>query len=517
MYNPNTDGFFPCRINGKITQVPMREILLGRIDENPYHPDPALEAFLRYVPSLFLQVLDLSLDEDECLDLIQAGTESDSFPAYQAQVERNLKQKQDIFQLYPDRNGFFQHYDVREEKLPKTDLDALLIHSASGNNPIHHRAANSLQQICISCALITLIHHNNFCLAGTVGHSNVRGQTCYLCMIHEEDPFKRMILNTCFPSVMDEDDVERYGWSVPMGDDDQPSWIRIGRKGKKGFEENSNEVGLIRSVLFTPRHAFFDVEKDNGRCDLCGIESDRLVRRYFWRRYGNKIKSEDVIVRHPTQSVYHDKNRIFPHNYNPSIWKNLGSLIVKDFEIQDKRYDVAPIVQQFKEITLGDDPYFTLELMAYQANQAKLLDFHHEFITLPYLNEDLEVFYRAIEAFTTVVSRMLQTFRYYGTADKKRERIQVTSIEERHLELTERFGRETMNGLHEFRSAFLNKTLGAEMKNKLEEYKRRLRGEFEYACRNEFAWDDIAAQKKLNMQKRKLATSLKNIVAEFQT
>jgi hypothetical protein len=49
----------------------------------------------------------------------------------------------------------------------------------------------------------------------------------------------------------------------------------------------------------------------------------------------------------------------------------------------------------------------------------------------------------------------------------------------------------------------------------LESFRLKLLQIFEELCQDEYAWEDIAAQRKLNGQKRMLRTALKKIVEEF--
>ncbi|GBC61446.1 hypothetical protein DENIS_2406 [Desulfonema ishimotonii] len=520
MFNPIYDPFFPCRTNGNTTRVPMREILLGNIRANPSHPDPALNAFLRYVPSEFLQSLNLKLDREEWIDLINNGVESGYMESYRQQVEARLEDMKDVFALHPDKNGFFQHADVRTQKNLKTDLDALLIFGTSGNNPVHHRVNGSLKQLCVPCVLTALMQHNNFCLAGTVGHSNFRGQTCYLCMIHEDDPFRRMLLNTWFPGISDAEP-KQYGWDRPAGADDLPTWIRPGKAGKEGVKEGASDVGLRRAVFYTPRHAFFDTEHDTGRCDLCGQTSDKLVRRYYWERYGHKLNTKGVTVRHPTQAVYTDeKNLTLPVNYNPSVWRNLGALVVKNFNSGKLKFDPAPLVAQFKGAN-NNESFLTLELMAFEANQAKLLNFHHDKLRLPVFAEDSDIrfFYENVERFTSAAAQMLNAFRRCGTADKQRKQIQLASVNDAHGTLTQRFGEETLSSLERFRAVFDpqdENEMVDRMKERLEKFGQEIRGEFEHICQKEYSWDNVKAQKKLAGQKHMLAGVLRKILNEFE-
>ncbi len=514
MYNPIHDPFFPCKINGKSVQIPMHKVLLGEIRENPFHPDPSISALLRYIPSLFLQTLSLEINTDEWADLTHKGTDSKYIGSYRDRLNSAIDEMGEFFAMRPDRNGFYQHFDLKKFKEPKTDIDALLLHFVSGNNPMHHRPGHILKQLCASCALTVLIHHNYFCPAGTVGHANVRGQTCYLCMISEDDIFKRMILNTCFPSFINNNDLMKYGWT----DDSEanlPTWIRPGRPDNKGFTDYPKNTGLVRAVLYTPRHAFLEIINEEGQCDLCGIETDKIVRQYYWKRYGHKINAKGVSVRHPTQAVYIDKDMILPLNYNTSIWRNLGCLAVKDFESSGKNYDVAPVVGQYQNVMADGNPLFYLELMTYNANQAKLLDFHHSFINLPVLSEKMEEFYFLIECYTSSFTSMLSSFRYYGTAGKKRERVPLIQINSRHTELTYKSGRETLGSMESFHKFFRENSLEKILEANLEKLRKTLNSEFNILSRNEYAWDDIGAQKKLNAQKRKLAKSLNNTISDF--
>lgn len=521
MYDPVRDPFFPCRSDKQRIRMPMKDILMGERLANPYHPDPALNAFLRYIPSMFLQALDIELDEEQWDDLTENGIESEYISDYREQVETRLAEIGDFFTLYPDQSGFYQHHHVKDPQKLKQDLDFFLIHGTSGHNPVHHRVNASLKQVCVSCALLALMHHNNFCPAGTVGHSNFRGQTCYLCMLHDPDPFKRMLLNTFFPSV-DDEELRRYGWESPQGEADQPSWRIPGKPVKNGFEDQEKDVGLKRAVLYTPRHVFFDMQTEKGRCDLCGLESEIRVRQYYWERYGDKLNSNGVVIRHPTQAIYKDEKKkdspFLPVNFNPSIWRNLGSLVVKDFISNNTRYDPAPLVMQFQNTKAEDAPFFTLELMAYEASQAKLLNFHHDILTLPCLSQsqDWEGFYMEIQKFTAALTEMLTAFRYYGTEGKKRERAPLQTIGDRHAQLTDRFGQETLNQLMAFRQAYKERTLHRIFGAQLSEYARSLRNEFERLCQTEYPWDDVAAQVKLNRQKRFLAGALKKIAQRFE-
>ncbi|MDM8517498.1 type I-E CRISPR-associated protein Cse1/CasA [Desulfobacterales bacterium HSG16] len=503
----------------------MSGVLLGRIHYAPYHPDPPINSFLRYLPSLFLQALDPDIAEDEWNDLRKNGVDAESIGAYREKVEALMLKHCDLFQLYPDKNGFYQHHNVVADKKLKTDLDAMLIHFICGNNPVHSHVNGSLQQICLPCALLALMHHDNFCLAGTLGHSNFRGQTCYLCMIHESDIFKRMVLNTWFRSANENDEPGNNGWESPSGEGDNPTWVEIGREVKNGFEDNSEDVGIRRAVLYTPRHAFFDVEHEEGQCDLCGQVSNTLVRRYYWERYGNKLNSQGVTVRHPTQAVYMDsKNGFLPVNYNPSVWRNLGVLVLKNYESINKKnnaiqFKAAPIVTQFVSITEESVP-FTLELMAFEANQAKLFDFHHDRITLPPFTDDdeMEQFYQRMETFALAVVSMLNAFRSYGTKDKKRQKVQIAAINDRHAEFTQRFGRKILDGITRFREIFdpdEENELFSRMKEMLKSYKNEMLNDFENLCQNEYSWDNIKAQEKLIKQKSGLAGTLSRIINDF--
>jgi hypothetical protein len=516
MPSPIHDPFFPVKKFDDRRQIPMKDVLLGHANFPPIHPDPSLEIFLRYVPSIFLQSLGIELDKAEWHDLADKGTDSDHLEAYRHKISDALEKQKTFFEIPESGNGFYQHENARNGAEARTDLDALLVHGTSGNNPMHHRAGHTLDRICASCALLALMHHDNFCTAGTVGHSNFRGQTCYLCMIGETDPFKRMILNTVFPTLLSPRALAGYGWKGVPPDSDVPTWIRPGTPTKTGFRDLPGEVGPIRAALYTPRHVVLDFEAENGTCDLCGLESDRMVRRYWWERYGDKLDAAHVAVRHPAQAVYRDeKIGWLPLNYNPSVWRNLGSLVVKEFK---ETYDVAPTVRQFTDLKAGQNPFFTLELMAFAANQAKLLDFHHAVIRLPPASDpdEMAAFYENLEAFARSAAAMLRAFRVYGTEDPKRNsRVPVAAVPDRHDQWTDDFGRDLLSNLEGFWADFRENRLRETLKTRLERLRRELGGTFEALCQDEYAWEDIPAQRKLNGQKRMLWTALKKIAEDF--
>lgn len=314
MYNLLDDPFYPCLDEkGKRLQYSLRQILLGEIPltkvvgrGDPSHPDPAIEAFLRYLPSLVLQVLEVDLNENEWKGLVEHGVvESDFLEDYRKKLQIKMEEKRDFFSLYPDQSGFYQHYEIKKDLLKNKKqivhkkvmgMDGLLVHASTGNNHCHHTAPQQFQQMCISCALTSLIHHNYFCTAGLAGPSNLRGNQAYLCMIYREDYFTRMICNTYFFHKSAKDYTMKQGWE-PQSSQHLPSWKKKGKsRESKGYEDTPKEMNLLRTILYAPRHAFFELEEGKQPCDFCGVINSISVKEYYWR-VGESLKE---YYSHPT-------------------------------------------------------------------------------------------------------------------------------------------------------------------------------------------------------------------------
>ncbi|MGK5094772.1 type I-E CRISPR-associated protein Cse1/CasA [Deltaproteobacteria bacterium TL4] len=534
MYNPLHDPFYPCKDkDGRLRQVPLRSILLGEIVADPVHPDPALEAFLRYIPSLFLQVLQVELSKEEWNSLTKRGVASKYYPDFKERLSQRLEEKKDFFNLYPDKNGFYQHYDVKTVALQgetgsgckvvsgqEEGLDGLLLHSVSGNNTCHHKRPATLRKICVGCALTGLLHHNNFCTAGLAGHANFRGPQAWLCMIHAPDSFQRMILNTYLSGCLNPDLTENQGWLKPSAID-QPSWLRPGQPKDKGFQDLAQDVGLLRAMLYTPRHVFFEIQPQKGICDLCGMTTEKLVERYYWRGFGNRLdKVKDGFVGHPTLATYVDeKAQRLPQNYKPDIWRNLACLSLKDLERDKNHFQMAPLVQQFEELR-ADSPnfFYQLELQAYEADQAKLLGFHHQVIQLPFFTqdqkEDQQSFYQALEDLTSAMTEMTGVFRKMGSADKKRSQEQLPHLQDTQDELVQHWGEEILNRVSLFRQAQQQGHLFTLLRDYLKTCQTRLVQAFHELCES-FGWEDVSAQRKLHLQKQGLEKMLNKIYRNF--
>lgn len=541
MYNPITDPFYPYKTETGITQVPLKSVLLGDVVADPFHPDPAIQAFLKYIPSLILQWLEIPLDSKAWLDLtLEDWKDSRHYVTFRDQVTERLSERQKDFFLHGDRNGFYQHYDVKTLALEgnksagckiveghQQGLDGLLIHGVSGNNHCHHKPPGLLQKICPSCALVLLMHHNYFCVAGLAGPANIRGNQAYLCLIGEfppseeypdrqDDSFKRMIRNTYFPALNDEDRIEANGWKKDK-DRDQPSWKSPGKKKGKLFEVSIAEAGLLRSVFHTPRHAFFDIETMEDTCDFCGLASTQMIQRYFWRQ-GDKINQ---FLGHPTLATYEEKGKRLPLNYTPSVWKNLGPLVVKQYpSTSGKRFfEPAPLLRQFlKQRIRINEVEFQLEIQAYQTDKAKLEGFHEEVVRFPWFvgnEEEEQEFYQEIEHFTSTVTEMLRAFKNCGSIDKKRTKIPVPGITDKHDAYVQEWGHWTLQNLTRFYQAHKQETSTNWFLELLETYQTTLIESFEQLCAS-YAWDNLPAQNKLCKQKRLLANLLKKPINDFK-
>lgn len=533
MYNPIIHQFYPCKTEGgPLRQEPLKNILLGEVIADPFHPDPAIQAFLRYVPSLILQVLAVDLTEDEWNDLTQASVEAGCYQAFKARLSERLAEKEEFFTLHADQNGFYQNHDVKDQVLngekgakrikgSAEGLDGLLLHFTSGNNHTHFKRPGLLQKICPPCALISLMHHDYFCVAGLAGPANLRGNQAYLCMIGEaqDNSFKRMIRNTFFPK-HHEDMTASLGWDK-NSETDQPSWLKPGRKQGNEFEVSITEAGLARAMLNTPRHAFFEIEETRGGCDLCGLETDQLVRRYYWRKDGDKFSS---FIGHPTLATYEENGKTLPQNYNPSVWHSLGPLALKTYKsisnksISKRNFKAAPLVEQFsyfREET--EEREFQLELQAYQTDKAKLLGFHYQTIKLPVFKKDEEneqyEFYREIEHFTVAIKAMLQAFQSCGKADKKRSKVQVPNIENKHNEFVQHWGEWVLNNFCGFPRQSEQRL--QHFVAQLEAWRRELIDAFDRLC-DSFAWDDVSSQRKLCKQKNNLRHFLNKTLKTYQ-
>ncbi len=531
MYNPIINKFYPRKIEGgSLRQEPLKKILLGEVIADPFHPDPAIQAFLRYVPSLILQVLALDLEEDEWNDLTQAGVEADCYQAFKTRLSTRLEEREDFFTLHPDKNGFYQHHEVKSQALSGEEktgckkiegseegMDGLLIHAASGNNHTHSKRPGLLRKICPACALISLIHHDYFCVVGLAGPTNLRGNQAYLCMIGEnaksaDDSFKRMIRNTFFSK--QEETIASLGWDK-TSEIDQPSWLKQGRKKKGIFEVSVTEAGLVRAILNTPRHAFFEIEETHGECDLCGLETDQLVTRYYWRK-GDKFSG---FIGHPTLATYMKESQTLPQNYNPSVWRGLGTLVLKNSSLKNSssksESKAAPLVRQFLDFREETgETEFQLELQAYQTDKAKLLGFHYQTIELPGFSKeegDAQIdFYQDIEDFVEVMSEMLKLFKAYGS--KKRNQVQVPGVADKQKILSQEWGKELINHIRHLRQEQKDGSLFQTLLKRLQSYKNKLIQEFETLSES-FALDDCKSQVQLRKQKlflsKKLAGQLK--------
>ncbi len=538
MYNPIIHPFYPHKTNeGTIVQAPLKKILLGEVVVDPSHPDPAIQAFLRYIPSLILQVLDAELDEDEWNELTQEGKDASCFQEFQERLSEKLEEMEDFFTLYPDKNGFYQHHEVKTQALSgekgtgckvidgnQDGLDGLLIHAVSGNNHCHHKRPGLLRKICPACALTSLMHHNYFCVAGLAGPANLRGNQAYLCMLgspvseqneaqSSDEPFKRMIRNIFLPD-LNSGYAESLGWDKTR-DVDLPSWLKPGRKKGKCFEILGMETGLIRATLHTPRHAFFDVEAESGICDLCGLTANQLVKCYYWRQ-GDKLND---FIGHPTLATYEEKGQTLPINYNPSIWRSLGALAMKNYQSSNRHFQAAPLVHQFSDLCRWEEEEFQLELQAYQTDKAKLLGFHHQIIQLPVFTkqekDEQQEFYHEIEVFASVMGEMMRSFKYFGSTNKKRERVQIPGIEDKQRELVQSWGEQLLNRIANLRKAQKAEKLPQQLLEQLKHCKKALTDAFDQLC-DSFAWDDASSQRKLCKQKRILFSQLNKQYAEYE-
>ncbi len=531
-YNPIHDPFFTYYSSQGLQEIPLREVLLGNVQEPPAHPDSALEAFLRYVPSLVLQLLEVELTVDEWQDLIRDGTEAECFADYQERVEAAMEQHSDEFTLRSNQSGFYQHQNLialagkkgsgcKKVEGATEGLDGLMIHSASGNNPCHHKRPGLLTKLNWSSALLALMHHNYFCVAGLAGPSNLRGNQAYLCMIEEPNTFKRMIVNTLFPNLIQEyvrdDQWEAWGWEREFSED-PPSWEKPGAIKGKDREDRVSQIGLRRALLYTPRHAFFEVVEQKGVCDLSGLPGDHKVTGYYWSK-GERLSQ---FMNHPGLAWYEDtkKHQRLPQNYNPSIWRSLGSLSMKMFMAQKNReFSAAPVIQQYRACAseFADEGNFTLDLQAYRTDKAKLLSFHHQRVDLPWFADETQEaqFYQVLEQLCATQHEMLNSFRYYGSADKNRARLALLNVDNIHEALVQKWGQRILDQVLAWQQHFLNGTLSPEMLKELQELRKELRDQFEGLCQQDYAIDDVKAQQRLTQQIRKFNGALKKTYESF--
>lgn len=538
MFNPISDPYFPIQLeDGAIQQVSMKAVLLGNALGPPQHPDPAIQAFFRYIPSLFLQALNIEMEEDEWKDLVLKGTKSDFIEDFRERVEEQLDLMEGFFDMHADQNGFYQHHEAKAIVLSgqkgskcvsgeAEGLDGLLTHSVSGNNHTHFKVPSQYQMLCPSCALVTLIHHNNFCVAGLAGPANIRGNQAYLCMVGppnyskrgrstDDDTFKRMVRNTIFSEVCPSDEMERNGWDVNPKDD-APSWIKAGKPKGKGFEVSAKDVGLLRAVLHTPRNAFFEWKEEAGHCDFCGLAAEKFVHQYYWR-IGDKM---DLQMGHPALATYEEKGLRLPLNFSTSIWRSLGALVVKNYQSENNKrsYQPAPLVSQYRDVfgeSLSDN--FCLELQCYQTDKAKLEGFHQQTLRLPVLpkakaQEEME-FYQFMESFTTALAELFRNFRYWGSADTKSSRVQIPHIVDKHDELVQSWGESVVNRITDFRTESQKRT---ELAIEMLDSARKVLMETFIKLGESFAWEDASAQRKLRKQQRQLNKTLGQVCHSFK-
>lgn len=217
-----------------------------------------------------------------------------------------------VFALDGEGPRFMQDFSLSAGDAEAKPLAAMLIESAGEksikDNTDHFIKRDTLATACPACAAHMLLTLQLNAPAGGAGHrTSLRGGGPLTTLVVSEDEAGRTLWKDLWLNVQ-----ARSVFLAQSGDPGKsaphfvfPWMIDIAALQKNDGELSAVQVHPAHVFWAMPRRIRFDFDMlAQGRCDLCGRDSDRLVSRYVTKNYGLNYKGG---WNHPLSPYYENK------------------------------------------------------------------------------------------------------------------------------------------------------------------------------------------------------------------
>lgn len=225
----------------------------------------------------------------------------------------------EAFELDGDGPRFMQDVTLASEASALNPVSALLIESpgenALRNNSDHFVKRGRLDGICPDCAATALFTLQTNAPAGGVGYrTGLRGGGPLTTLLLHQSPAS--LWQDVWLNVTERPQhLERCGDANRDGAQFRFPWLTDVASLQPGGELAPAQVHPDHIFWATPRRIRLDLDNvAHGACDLCGRESDRLIRQFTAKNYGLNYKGA---WDHPLSPYYEVKGEWLPLHPQP--------------------------------------------------------------------------------------------------------------------------------------------------------------------------------------------------------
>lgn len=267
------------------------------------------------------------------------------------------------FQLDGDGPRFMQDFDVNMEGNNKP-VSALLIEAPGEetlrNNKDHFVKRELIQGLCPVCAAMALFALQINAPKGGAGHrTSLRGGgplTTLLIFDHRSNQ-NNFLWRDLWLNILLKNEYLTRGYEKTNDQFVWFPWLYPTRTSEKGQKTTPVDVHPAVAYWATPRRIYFNFKTAiDGMCDLCGVNSEKLLQHYTTRNYGTRytdwIHSLSPYQRKPNTSEW-IAQRPRSDGINYRYWSNYVFENPKTNQVQQ----VARVVSAFqKRFRILDKP-----------------------------------------------------------------------------------------------------------------------------------------------------------------
>jgi CRISPR system Cascade subunit CasA len=281
------------------------------------------------------------------------------------------EQFSDRFSIDAKEAPFMQNANTKENI---TGIQKLLVGLPGGGSVTMFVPPDEITKICPSCAAIAL--YNLASGAPSFGggfKAPLRGSAPISVLIYNSN-LRKMIWENIIPKNSD--------WYESMiNTESLPVW-------KKPIIENSsvntNNIGIMRGLFWQPTSVLMKWEEENGVCDCCGLDSDKLCYEFDKQQFRYELSG---MWWHPHSSLKISKEK---RCYVPSFheeapaWEQLSELFPEN---RDGERPPA-VIENYSKVFLADGKLrglkqkITLSIGGYINDQASIRERHHHLVPL---------------------------------------------------------------------------------------------------------------------------------------